>query len=340
MKKLLKKLLIPILTSQPISAFASQLTRAGVPIFMLHRMSPDNDPQHAITPSYLRRCLQYLKDNNYTFLSMEDIFNAIREQQPLPNKSVAFTIDDGFIDQATLAAPVFAEFECPATIFLISGFVDNQIWPWYSQVEYIVTNCKVANIELNMPHNSVNFATSTEKQKYHTSRMLLEQIKTVDWRHVPQILQDLSRVAQVSIPDSPPEDSKPMSWEMARSLEKSGIRFGPHTVTHPILARVDDQQSLNEITQSWQRLTQELAHPSPIFCYPNGQLSDFGPREINTVRDNGFIGAVSTVPEQVDPNSTHHDYLYRLPRYGLPPSFLDFKSMCSWIEHVKERLRS
>jgi len=339
-KKLLKKLLLPILTSQPISAFATPLTGLGVPIFMLHRMYPDSDPGQTMTPGYLRQCLQYLKSNGYSFVSLEDIFNSIREQQPLPRKCVAFTIDDGFIDQATLAAPVFAEFECPATIFLISGFLDNHIWPWYSQVEYMLAHCKVANIELELPDKKLKFAASSDKEKQQTTWSLLEEIKTINWRHVPQILQDLSRATQVIIPDSAPEDSKAMSWEMARTLEKSGIRFGPHTVTHPILAKVDDQQSRNEITQSWQRLNDELAYPSPIFCYPNGELKDFGQREIDIVRDSGFIGAVSTVPKQVDLNSTTHDYLFKLPRYGLPKSFLDFKSMCSWVEHVKEKLRA
>ena len=71
-----------------------------------------------------------------------------------------------------------------------------------------------------------------------------------------------------------------------------GMRFAPHTVTHPVLARTSDVQSAREIEGSKTRLAQEARSPQDVFCYPNGQRGDFGAREYATLRKLGIQGSV------------------------------------------------
>ncbi|HSH59351.1 MAG TPA: polysaccharide deacetylase family protein [Acidimicrobiales bacterium] len=106
-------------------------------------------------------------------------------------------------------------------------------------------------------------------------------------------IENLAGAANVVLPRQPESPNLPMTWDQARSLERSGVTFGPHTVTHPILSHVSDEAAEYEIAESWRRLGQELDHPLPLFCYPNGRLVDFGGREIEIAKELGMNGTVT-----------------------------------------------
>lgn len=337
-KAKLKRYFIPLLISKPLSMVASSLLGYGIPIFTLHRTYPDGSNIAGHTPSFLRKCLEYLKKNGYKFVSVEEIILYLRSNNTIPNKWVSFTIDDGFSDQSSLAAPVFLEYDCPVTIFLITDFVDGKLWPWYSKVEYIINNSNVSSLEFS--HNSINtkFSLHTTKHKTKARHVIQESMKKFSWDLIPDVLRDLEEKAQLPLPTIAPEPYKAMSWDTARALESAGIRFGPHTVTHPIMSMVNDEQSEFEITQSWNQLNNELNAASPVFCYPNGKPSNYGKREINIIKNIGLVGAVSTVPAQIKTKPTD-DLFYNLPRYSLPVNFDEFVMYCSWVEYLKEKIR-
>jgi peptidoglycan/xylan/chitin deacetylase (PgdA/CDA1 family) len=150
-------------------------------------------------------------------------------------------------------------------------------------------------------------------------------------------LASLATATQTNIPEKTPDGHNPFTWDMARAMEKKGIQFGPHTVNHRILSRLDRADMEFEVTRSWQRLQDELAYPCPVFCYPNGKSQDFGSREIEFVKKTGFKGALSSIPTQANRKASGDD-LYRIPRLALPASFDDFIQYCSWIQHAKEKV--
>lgn len=335
----IKNLLVSTLTNRWISSLATGILGHGIPIFMLHRIYPDNTPGKIHTPSYLRKCLTYLKKHNYHFVSVTEILQSIIHNTCLPKKSVAFTIDDGFIDQALLAAPVFIEFKCPVSIFLITDFLDGKMWPWFSKVRFMMETTNAQTIEFETKSERISLPLKNMGQKYIAYRRLSDLIKHLDWSFHDTTLSTLADLTDVDISQSPPEQYRPMTWDLARELESKGIMFGPHTLTHPILSKVSDEQSRNEIIHSWRRVKEELNAPAPVFCYPNGSHTDYGSREIEILKNTDMIGALSTIPMQFRPNSVQADIAYNLPRYSLPENYNDFIMYCSWIEYTIERLR-
>ena len=94
-------------------------------------------------------------------------------------------------------------------------------------------------------------------------------------------IAELSKEADVEIPAAPPRQFAPLSWDEARRLEKQGVTFGPHTVTHPVLSSTSEEDAQSEISTSWKRVCEELAHPVPVFCYPHGRRRVRIPRDDN-----------------------------------------------------------
>lgn len=79
-----------------------------------------------------REQLQYLKDNNYKVLTMQEFNDWMDQKITLPEKSVLITIDDGAMGTSSINGnkliPILEEFQMPATLFLITG--------WWDKVNY------------------------------------------------------------------------------------------------------------------------------------------------------------------------------------------------------------
>lgn len=335
MKTFLKKILIPPFASRMVSAVAVSIFGRGIPVFLLHRMASKANGYNGTSAEHLRTCLQYLSDNDYSFVSLEELILAISRKEALPEKPVVFTMDDGFLDQAEIAAPIFLEFNCPLTFFVISDLLDKNQWPWDAQTTWIVDNTKKDELVINFPDEELH-VTIDRKTGHHQARELIRNyFKEVEAVLLPSLVAQLADVAEVKLPESPPERYQALDWDKARALEKQGIRFAPHSVSHNILSKQNRETVQHEILGSWKMLQNELENPLMVFCYPTGRVLDFGPREIKILQENGFLGAVSTTPGYVESEVMSERQLYQIPRFELPENMEDFIQYCSWIEHAK-----
>jgi len=306
---------------------------------MLHRIAKDGSPDAEKTnPDQLRQCLDYLRDNNYTFMSLEDLILTLKHKETMPPKPVVFTMDDGYIDQAEIAAPIFLEYDCPLTFFVITGMLDQTTWPWDARVSWIIESSNKPALKSSATIKSlgISFDGSTNKRTLRQS--IQDSLKKIDAKVIPDILQKLAADTGISIPDQPPLGYQPMTWETARQLEDQGIRFAPHSLNHNILSRLSRIMMEKEIHSAWQSIDHELKNPLKVFCYPNGKPIDFGGREIEVLKNAGYLGAVSTEPSFVRKNHNSGDQIYSLPRLALPNNMTDFIQYCSWIEPAKEKL--
>jgi peptidoglycan/xylan/chitin deacetylase (PgdA/CDA1 family) len=91
------------------------------------------------------------------------------------------------------------------------------------------------------------------------------------------------------------------------------MEIGAHTVNHPILAMLDDEEARAEVVGGKRRLEEITGAPVTLFAYPNGKPArDYGPRDVEMVRKAGFAAALSTVSGVADSSSD----LFQLPRFS------------------------
>lgn len=72
-----------------------------------------------------------------------------------------------------------------------------------------------------------------------------------------------------------------------RKLSKQ-FEIGAHTITHPRLPQVSDEQARTEITDSKSQLEAIIERPVLSFCYPGGEYRD---QHVAAVRDAGYTYA-------------------------------------------------
>lgn len=52
---------------------------------------------YVITPETFEKDLQYLKEKGYTTIVMQDLLDYVKKNQPLPEKPIVLTFDDGIL---------------------------------------------------------------------------------------------------------------------------------------------------------------------------------------------------------------------------------------------------
>jgi peptidoglycan/xylan/chitin deacetylase (PgdA/CDA1 family) len=126
-----------------------------------------------------------------------------------------------------------------------------------------------------------------------------------------------------------------MRWETIRELDAQGtLTFEAHTVTHPNLLQLADDDALREIVDSKRELEERLDRTVSSFCYPAGL---FGDRERRFVEDSGFASAVSCEPG-VNTRATDR-FALRRRQIDRRDTLLDFRAKIAGGHDTPPRLR-
>ena len=78
---------------------------------------------------------------------------------------------------------------------------------------------------------------------------------------------------------------KHLDWTQMREMEKHGISFGSHTVSHPDLTRISPERIRNELGDSKKILEDGLGKEIPLVSYPFGR---FNPAIVHMSQEAGY----------------------------------------------------
>jgi peptidoglycan/xylan/chitin deacetylase (PgdA/CDA1 family) len=315
------------------------LVRDVAIIFMLHRFSDADRGVEGVQIESLRAQLAFLRRHGFRFGSFQDLLSEPPSVKSRSAPLVLFTVDDGYADFANVALPVFAEFDCPVTVFLTTGPVDRSSWFWWDKVEYSIKESRRSGIRLELGGEPATWSWASTDQRQRATLDIVDRLKRIPNELKLEALATLAERLEVSVPSQPPSQYEAMSWADVRRCEALGVSFGPHTVTHPILTQLSAAQAEWEITESWKRLRSECVNTVPVFCYPNGL---FSPREVKILRRTDMIAAVTTKPyytSRTVSRGQSSDARFSLPRFNYASDHLEFVTIATGLDRVNALFR-
>jgi glycosyltransferase involved in cell wall biosynthesis/peptidoglycan/xylan/chitin deacetylase (PgdA/CDA1 family) len=102
---------------------------SGVRILGYHRVANAVDSL-SVSPARFRQQMRALAESGAQPIRLDRAIELLRS--PVPGRYVCVTFDDGYRDNLLAAAPVLAEFDIPATIFVPSRIIDGDVsFHWY-----------------------------------------------------------------------------------------------------------------------------------------------------------------------------------------------------------------
>ena len=100
-----------------------------------------------ITTDNFKEQLDYLKNNNYKTLTMDEFYRWKNKELNLPYKSVLITFDDGFLSNYEYAFKLLKEYNMNATVFVVGSFIENSTQnTWDGNIKTYMTKDILNNI--------------------------------------------------------------------------------------------------------------------------------------------------------------------------------------------------
>jgi peptidoglycan/xylan/chitin deacetylase (PgdA/CDA1 family) len=280
-------------------------------IFCLHEVRPPVilaegfEPNHqlAIPPEFLDQVIKLAKQKGYALVGLDEIVDLLAHGKTSAPVA-AFTLDDGYKNNATDAAPVFRAQDCPYTIFVTPGFVDGDAMMWWRDLEEVVAKSdRVRGEDTNSPElkNEVfarlaQHALSLSELEQREWLAVLFDEYHVDWR-------SNSRNAV-------------MNWHELRELNKDPLcTIGAHTLSHFAIKRLPAEAALNELEASKRRIESELGEEVKFFAFPYGDREHADARDFELADKAGFTASVTTRKGVI--TKAHRGHLQSLPRIML-----------------------
>ena len=282
--------------------------QARLSILIFHRVLPQPD---ALFPGELH-ALQFERICSWlnAWFNVLPLDEAARRliEGGLPERAAAITFDDGYADNEEIALPILQRHGLNASFFVATGFLDGGRM-WNDTLIEAVRACLTDVLDLSdtVAGSLGKLPLVSLEMRRHAIQRLIKAIK-----YLPQPVRDtwVAAVAQRSGAQLP--GNLMMRSEQVRSLHRAGMRIGGHTVSHPILARVDPESARREITAGRETLQALLDDDVTLFAYPNGKPgADYQPVAVQMVREAGFAAAVSTAWGAARAG----DDPYQLPRF-------------------------
>jgi peptidoglycan/xylan/chitin deacetylase (PgdA/CDA1 family) len=308
-------------------------------VLTLHRFA---DPARGVpgTPiDLLRANLAFLRRHQFPIAALGDMLSGDPPGHPRGGPYVVFTVDDGYAEFASVAAPVFAEFDCPVTVFTATGPVDKGTWYWWDRVDFAIGQTAKATLSLDLGGRTLSWRWHSPADRDAALESVNESLKLVSDEEKERALVTLAEQLGVEIPSAPPPKFAAMSWDDVRRCAKMGVTFGPHSVTHPILPQVDAARADWEMRESWRRLQAECTATVPVFCYPNGAYSD---REIGLLAATDMKAAVTMFSRYAAARafqSALPTTRFAVPRFGYSGDPAQFVQIVTGLERLKLALR-
>jgi protein-tyrosine-phosphatase/peptidoglycan/xylan/chitin deacetylase (PgdA/CDA1 family) len=306
---------------------------------MLHRASGVYDGIDGHDPGELEKIIIDLKRRRFNMVSLHQVVEAVQGRGTLPCESVAFTVDDGYCDQLEVIAPIFAEHEVPVTLFLTTGFLNGELWPWDAKIRWLIQHTRQSSLEMQIGLHRLKWPLGNKFEKLTTRRELQAICATLPGQNSEWFLHALEDAVGVELPDTPPREFSPATWDQVRLLEKSGVRFAPHTHSHRILSRLQESEVRYELSRSLEILVAETSYGLPVFAYPVGMEQHFGLREMRLAEEAGYAAAFAVLENytQWSESLANTDLRYCFSRIGLPHSRPAALWFASGLQALRER---
>jgi peptidoglycan/xylan/chitin deacetylase (PgdA/CDA1 family) len=245
--------------------------------------------------------VKYLAEH-YTLVPLSQLAGYLRKRE-IPPRLAAITIDDGYRDVYEIAFPILRKHCAPATVFVVTEFVEGTTWLWTDKPRYLTALAAPQAFEIGIEGHKLRLELNGAASRAVAAGLFNAALKPLPEEARDAAIERAAFELSVNLPERPPVEYSAINWRQALEMADAGVEIGSHTLTHPILTGLNDDRLREEVGQSRDRIQSALGRKVETFCYPNG---DYDPRAQREVDRAGYQCAVTT---EVGLNNERNDPL-------------------------------
>lgn len=278
-------------------------------ILNYHRVLPSNKIDNSLvnisvsTDNFIHQ-LNYLK-NNFDIISLDDLLLHLKSKSS--EFKIAITFDDGYNDNLNYAYPILEKLKAPATIYIITKFINNKVIPWWIKLDHFIKN------------NSKILGDKKKIFEFYKNDILFRDQLTIDKKILSIIgKNNESKHNKIFL------DQKEIQYLSKQKL----ITIGSHSHSHYNFSKLTQEQTISEFKTSKFILEKIIKKRILHFSYPYGSYQNINLKFNNLLKKLGYLSAVTTIRKklnQQDPfqlprvfvNNDNHLFRLKLKLIGL-----------------------
>ncbi len=312
-RRLLETLQAALGVSAIGSAYAALVRAQGAIILMYHSVAQADsaswvDPHNHMPPEIFRRQMRFLARRRRV-VSMDELVETLSQGRTPPRKTVVITIDDGYLDTFTTAAPILAEFRLPATLYLATGYVERGENQWIDRLHGIFRT-RTRNRLAWPPESPQDCRLDAADDCASIYHALVQRLLPCNWEERRALFEDLA--AQLAPDTAPPRLT--LRWDEVKEMNRRypDLAIGGHTRDHLDLSGMSRDQVRTEVERCAADLQQQLGALPHHFSYPYNRVSEIAQAELAQC---GFRSAAASGTEVLIRSGAP---CYALPRVQAP----------------------
>lgn len=273
----------------------AEFARPSAAVLMYHSVQPDPsqyvDSLNGIIHSQSSFRLQMeMLARDYQPISLNELSTKLRTGSPLHARSVVITFDDGYSDNYEVAMPILNELGIPATFYATVDCIENRKLPWPSRLRWSFRKTRLASWK-DAGEKVWTFSDPASREQAYLAAC--NDCCRLSGKMQDEFVHRFERELDAAVPDS--LGSLMMSVDQLKGLVRNGHMVGSHTMTHPNMAHVAEEEARNEFSESKVRLESMLGLPVKHFSYPCPALSPhWSEQTVEQCRALGYESAVTT----------------------------------------------
>jgi glycosyltransferase involved in cell wall biosynthesis/peptidoglycan/xylan/chitin deacetylase (PgdA/CDA1 family) len=294
-------------------------------ILAYHRVSRSGETGPWVIPAGLFRAHMAFLRERYTPVPLVELAVAVRERR-LPDRAVTVTLDDGYLDCLTEAAPILVEYRIPATAFVTNLGEEDPGEFYWDLLQRLFEPDRELPDSLDLPETGLaRMATATLPERTDARRQLNERFYAIPDHARTALAEQLRSWAGLG---GTPPDRRPLTGDGVRRLgSMPGIAIGAHGRSHLCMPLHGEDLQREEVETNTRWLEHGIGSVPVAFAYPYGERDG---RTLRVLRDCGLSIGVTADGLPVEDGCP----TLLLPRCEVQA--LDITAFAAWLD---ERLR-
>jgi peptidoglycan/xylan/chitin deacetylase (PgdA/CDA1 family) len=261
-------------------------------VLTYHRIASGRDPlEQCVSPESFNAQLEVLR-------RLAEVVPLEELDRPARDTRVALTFDDGYRDNAVVAAPILYDAGLPATFFVSSAMIEGRGEYWWDRLEHIHLDEEpgTTTLELEIERRRLRVDVRSEAGRLRSLKALNRRLRGLALAEIDPLVEHVRVQLGVSPPAACDRHSLMRADDVARLAAHPLFEIGSHGSTHVMLSALPANLQREEIVASRAALERVTGRTVTSLAYPYGTDTSFDRSTESLVREAGYLRAFANTP--------------------------------------------
>jgi len=245
----------------------------GITILAYHDISEGKDLYLSVPEKVFEMHIKFLLKNKYNIISLKRAAMMLKTGERIPKKTVVITFDDGYKSMFTTVFPLVKKNQIPITIFLSVKPLMTGRPLFVDELRFVFENTLEKKLDLTS-FGLQQYSIDIDSERLKAISDIDQYGKRKCNESKDQIIAAVFTALKVDREDSRLKNIM-LNWNEVKEMNKHGVTFGAHTISHPNLTKISQEEARTELSESKKIIERNIGENVDFFAYPYGSNDSY-----------------------------------------------------------------